>query len=158
MKKTFTKQQKIMKTSIISILALSLIAISSCNNPTEREVKREEHREVEIYDDSDTLRDYEEVLNRRKDDNALNETLTDSVYASKLNADRSDLYNSIGMTTRDIEQFEENYNERLNTMKTHGLGNYTLQDLNNQEDESMKMALSDPQYRKYLQMKLNPAK
>ncbi|NEN24402.1 hypothetical protein G3O08_12900 [Cryomorpha ignava] len=147
-----------MKTSIISILALSLIAISSCNNPTEREVKREEHREVEIYDDSDTLRDYEEVLNRRKDDNALNETLTDSVYASKLNADRSDLYNSIGMTTRDIEQFEENYNERLNTMKTHGLGNYTLQDLNNQEDESMKMALSDPQYRKYLQMKLNPAK
>lgn len=146
-----------MKTSIILILALPLIAFSGCNNPTEREITTEENRSVEIYDDSDTLRDFEEVLNRRKDDERLNEKLTDSVYEAHLNADRSDLYTGVGMSPTDIEQFEENYKRKLNDMKSHGLGNYTLQDLNNQEDESMKMALSDPLYRKYLEMKVNGA-
>lgn len=142
-----------MKTYKLLYPLLPFLLLAACDNATNGDVHTDAHRNVEIYDDNDTMRDYEEVINRRTADDRFGKILTDSLYHENLERDRSKMYADIGMSAAEIEQFEENYRMRLGELKTHGLGNYTLQDLHDLEDESMKTTLTDPQYRKYLELK-----
>ena len=143
-----------MKTLAISLFGFLMVATISCGDGHKDNVHNDEIDEVRLYDDGDTLLDYEEVLNRRKSDDQVDS----NTFAASLNKDRTALYESLEMTTSDIDRFEKAHTEGLEEMRRHGLENYKLHDMYDLEDESMRTTLSDQQYREYLEMKANNAK
>lgn len=132
----------------LTLLSISVIALLTyCENPTP-----DNSYEMKLVDSLDAQRANENAAASRIN----NDTLTQSNMldtAAVDDVDRANLYKDLGMTDDEIQRFEDDFNRKVNAIKTHGRGAYTAQDIENQEGQSMNAVLSKDQYKKYLAWK-----
>lgn len=129
----------------MTIFSFSLIAFLACN----------ESPSLERNDDMGQA----DTLNTKS--NYSSETAIDTLTQSSNqldiadvdDQDRTKLYKDLGMSADQIERFEEDFTRKVNAIQTHGRGDFSAQDVENQEGQSMNAVLSKDQYKKYLDWK-----
>lgn len=134
----------------ITIFSFSLIAFLACNESP----RNENNSEMGQADTLNSQSNYDNATTRRTNSDTLTQSSDPSGASNELHGqDRTKMYKDLGMTDDEIERFEEDFQRKVNAIKTHGRGDYTAEHVENQEGQSMRAVLSDAQYKKYLEWK-----
>lgn len=138
---------RLIRTTIFSISLIAFLA--SCENPTP-----DNSYEMKLVDSLDAQRDNKNATPSHTNADTLASSSNQPDTSNVLHGqDRSKLYQDLGMTDDQIQRFEEDFGRKVNAIKTHGRGDYTAQDVENQEGQSMNAVLSKDQYKNYLDWK-----
>jgi len=133
----------------LSILSISLIALLAyCESPTP-----DNSNEMKVVDSLDTQRDPANTTSDQHYTDTLSQNAAGSDSPSADGVDRTKMYRDLGMTDDEIKRFEDDFNRKVKSIMTHGRGDYTRQDIENQEGQSMNAVLSHERYKKYLEWK-----
>lgn len=128
-----------------TIFTLSLIAFIACNESP----RAENGSEIIQTDTLNTQKDYDNAAASQASADTLAQPANHELHGQ----DRTKLYKDLGMSDDEIQRFEDDFQRKVNAIKTHGRGDYTEQDVENQEGQSMRAVLSDQQYKNYLDWK-----
>lgn len=140
---------KTMKLITTSVLYLGIMALLvCCENPTP-----DNSYEMKVVDSLDAQRSNENTATNHTYSDTLTQATNRADTTAGDTVDRTQLYQDLGMTEDEIQRFEDDFNRKVNAIKTHGRGDYTAQDIENQEGQSMNAVLSKEQYKKYLAWK-----
>lgn len=133
-----------MNTLRIIICGLSIMTIVSCKDTN---VDRTDDAGVEIAPTED------DALHLEKAEGTKGDIDTEEVFRTQ---DMTDMYSELNMTEEQIEQFQDDYRQKLNNRSSDNIVDHNLIDL--QMDESLKAVLNPEQYSKYQEWKKsNPA-
>ena len=128
-----------------AIFSFTLLAFCACNDAPRTDNNFEPNQ-------TDTLN--RTNSNRETSSDTLSNSSTQADSSHVLHGqDRSKLYKDLGMSDDQIVRFEEDFGRKVDAIKTHGRGDYTAQDVENQEGQSMNAVLSKDQYKNYLDWK-----